>query len=198
MTAETTGEKLERLRAMLSIEQRTFVEEYLKTMNVREAYKRAFGKERHGSNGYLLLKRWYIAEYIAALTEVDDPTDVLITKEEILGVLAHILRDNSVKPGTRIRAAEVAFKGLGVGEKVTHEHTGTVRFQGLTRVMVQQIRGQILGVDISEEGGDDGMERGGESERFVEAVIANAHRDELENSPLRSLPSGSDDGDGDD
>jgi hypothetical protein len=145
---ETPGEKLSRLRDLLTYEQRVFCEEYCKSLDPPKAYTVAFGKSNTGQ-GYALLKRWYIKEYLAALTECDDPADALLTKEECLVTLRDIIRNPDVKPGTKIRAVEVAFKGLGIGD--TLRHTGPdgkspPTFVGLTKVHILQIRSGIMGI----------------------------------------------------
>lgn len=154
---ETEGEKLERLRAVLSVEQRTFCEQYLLTLDPQAAYEKAYGKKRNSSHAFVLLEKWYVKEYLAALLEVADPTDALLTKGECLVTLRTIMRDPKTKPGTKVRAVEVALKALGIGEKQAPTGGNTTQvFVGFNMQQLATVRGQLLGFDVSTTVVDDG------------------------------------------
>lgn len=157
LAEETEGEKLERLRAALTVEQRVFCEQYLLTLDPVAAYAKAYGKKRNSSHAYVLLAKWYVKDYLAALMEVEDPTDALLTKAECLVTLRDIMRDPNTKPGTKVRAVEVALKGLGVGEKPVAPGSTTQVFVGFNLQQLAAVRGQLLGFDVTASVSDDGQ-----------------------------------------
>ena len=160
LAEETEGEKLERLRAALTVEQRVFCEQYLLTLDPVAAYAKAYGKKRNSSHAYVLLAKWYVKDYLAALMEVEDPTDALLTKAECLVTLRDIMRDPKTKPGTKVRAVEVALKGLGIGEKpAAPTNGGTQVFVGFNMQQLATVRGQLLGFDVTGDGRGDGQAR---------------------------------------
>lgn len=143
---ETHGEKLIRLRDRLSEKQRTFVEQYMLTMDVDFAYSKAYSSSSGAkSRGYALMEKWYINDYMAALAETDVES-LLLTKMEIVNTLAGILRNGEAKDQDRIRACEVAAKVKGISVKKV-EHSGAVATGGLTPDNIQQLRAEFLGVD---------------------------------------------------
>lgn len=158
LAEDTEGEKLERLRAALTVEQRVFCEQYLLTLDPVAAYAKAYGKKRNSSHAYVLLAKWYVKDYLAALMEVEDPTDALLTKAECLVILRDIMRDPKTKPGTKVRAVEVALKGLGIGEKpAAPTNGGTQVFVGFNMQQLATVRGQLLGFDVTVDVRDDGQ-----------------------------------------
>lgn len=148
---ETTGEKLERLRALLSYEQRTFCEQYLLTLDPVDSYQKAFNCKRKSANhGYVLLEKWYIKEYLSALMEVENPTDALLTKAECLVTLREIMRDPSTRPGTKVRAVEVALRAIGVDVDNERPRIQQI-FVGFSEEQLAKIRSQLLGFDETEK-----------------------------------------------
>jgi len=156
---ETTGEKLERLRTRLSIEQRTFCEEFIRTQDSKASYLKAYGTD-NARSGYTLLARWYVRDYITALLEGSDLQELLVTRDEVINTLAEVMRDGDARDQDRIRAAEVAGKFIGIATVKRHEVTGKNGgpvLTGLDVEQIRQLRADFLGVD------PDKMD-GGESE----------------------------------
>lgn len=160
---ETQGERLQRLRSRLSVEQRTFVERYMLTHDPLGAYREAFPDEHLSaralrSKAYSLLERWYIKDYMAAMLDDEDgsPESLILTRAEIIGTLAGILRNGSARDEDRIRACQVAAKIMGAEAperkhvEVTGKGGGPVEVRGLTTERVYQIRAVLMGVDPSQ------------------------------------------------
>ena len=163
---ETPREKLVRLRARLSVEQRMFCEYYLDDLDVSEAYKKAFGTKTTKAaraRGYALLNRWYIQDFIACMLEADDPNDVLITKSEVVTTVRDIMR-YGLEDKDRIAAAALLMKYLGLDVKRVQgigadgkpvDPPRPQLFVGLSTDQVREIRSKILGVDTTESEHDD-------------------------------------------
>jgi phage terminase small subunit len=149
---ETPDEKVTRLRERLSYEQRRFCEEFIKCCDAPTAYRIAYDNENaKASTASQLLGRWYIQDYIAALSESQGLDDTIITKGETLAHLANILRDEASEDKDRIAAAKVISHVRGFGVKRV-EHTGSeggpIRTTtGLDQAQIQQLRADFLGVD---------------------------------------------------
>lgn len=162
---ETPGERLDRLRARLSVQQREFVELYLADLDVGEAYSKAFDMKTARAaraRGFALLDKWYIQDYIAAMFESNDSRDALVTKSEVITVLRDIMRgDVTTEDKDRIAAAALLGKYLGLDIKRVAAVTPDGKaapvpvFVGLTDRQVLEIRSKILGVDTTSTESDD-------------------------------------------
>lgn len=152
---ETPGEKLERLRTRLTVEQRRFCEEFLATQDPSTAYAVAYGKtdlKGLSARAFSLLERWYIKDYCTALLEDDgDLLELVVTKTEVMHTLADRMR-NSGEDKDRIRAAEVLGKFLGLGNvkkvELTGKDGGPVKTNlGLSAEQIHHLRANFIGVD---------------------------------------------------
>lgn len=148
---ETERERFTRLQARLSVEQRTFCEEYLLSQDARYAYKQAFGVDNRG-RAFALLEHWAVKEYMAALLgEGAVSDDAVLSRAEIISTLRGIMRDGKAKDQDRIKAAEVAAKVLGIAEVKRHELSGpggrAIQVEGISKRQVVDIRARVLGID---------------------------------------------------
>jgi hypothetical protein len=163
---ETPREKLARLRARLSTEQRMFCEYYLDDLDAAEAYKKAFDMKTTKAarrRGYALLNRWYIQDFIACMLEADDPNEALVTKSEVVSTVRDIMHF-SLEDKDRLAAAGLLMKYLGLDVKRVQgigadgkpiDPPRPQLFVGLSTDQVREIRTKILGVDTAESEHDD-------------------------------------------
>ncbi len=169
---ETAAEKCERLRQRLSVKQRRFCEEFLKTQDAAVAYAKAYGSDEDDEKrallsrpsklaprAFALLERWYIKDYCAALLEGSDVQELLVTRAEVLHTLADRMR-NAGEDKDRIRAAEIVGKFIGITTvkrvEVTGAGGGPVKAElGLDLKQIHKLRADFLGVDPKAVDGGD-------------------------------------------
>lgn len=144
---ETPKEKIERLRSRLTEQQRRFCEVYLEELDAGLAYNAAYGSQST-YRGNEVLGKWYIQDYLAALTEAGTYDDIIVTKTEVLAQMATIMRHGG-EDKDRIAAAKLISHVRGFGVKKV-EHSGSVKRDGLTDDEVLQVRAKFLGVDPEE------------------------------------------------
>ena len=149
---ETALEKRDRLRARLSVEQRTFCEHYAESGEGTASYASAYGKANERA-AFRLLDRWYIQDYLEALIECSGDS-LIIGRAECLSILAGIARgnpDKGVNPSDQIKAVAQLSKIGGFESPSRHEITGSngspIAFveRGLTRTAIDKVRDVILG-----------------------------------------------------
>jgi hypothetical protein len=163
---ETPREKLARLRARLSVEQRMFCEYYLDDLDAAEAYQKAFGTKTTKSarsRGYALLNKWYIQDFIACMLDAADPNEALVTKAEVVTTVRDVMRF-ALEDKDRIAAAALLMKYLGLDVKRVQgigadgkpiDPPRPQLFVGLSNDQVREIRSKILGVDVPAPEHDD-------------------------------------------
>lgn len=99
--------------AKLTDKQKLFIEEYLITLDVQQAYMKAYGvgKETAKSNGYKLIEKPEVrAEVDRRLQEIRSSDPNIPTPQQILAEIASIAFDEDMRASDRLKGLELLGK----------------------------------------------------------------------------------------